>query len=105
MPIGDLRRNLQRDAGAVGRLLAGTLLAVERPDEQFDLAGTAKQKEPMGISCDFRRRQAGDDRDDRFGLCHLSAQAVDRLDRQPAAHVRDHLDHVQIGRAGERGAE
>ena len=49
MPLGDDRRNLQWHAGAVGGLLVtGALLAVERADQQLDLAGAAEQEEPGG---------------------------------------------------------
>ena len=106
MPLGDDRRNLQRHAGAGCRLLvAGALLAVERADQQLDLARSAEQKEPVRAAGDVHGRQAGDDRNDRLRPCHLVAQTVDRLDRQPATDVRGHLDHPDVGGVGERRAE
>ena len=73
---------------SAGLLVAGALLAVERADQQLDLARPAEQKEPVRAAGDVHRRQAGDDRDDRLCPCHLVAQAVDRLNGQPAADVR-----------------
>ena len=93
-------------AGTVcGLDVAGTLLAVERADQQLDLARPAEQKEPVTAAGDVHGRQAGDDRDDRLRPCHLGVQPVDCLDRQPAAYVRGHLDHPYVGGVGERRAE
>ncbi len=107
MPLGDDRRDLQRHAGAVrGLLVARALFAVERADQQFDLTRPAEQKEPVGSTGDVHRRQAGDDRDDRLRSCHVGAQTVDRLDRQPAADIRGDLDDDRtVGGVGERRAE
>ena len=59
------------------------------------------RKNPCAAAaCDVHGRQGGDDRDDRLRPCHLGAQAVDRLDRQPAADVRGHLDHPDCRRRG-----
>jgi hypothetical protein len=72
MPLGDDRRNLQWHAGAVcGLLVAGALLAVERADQQLDLARPAEQKEPVTAARDVHGRQSGDDRDDRLRPWHL----------------------------------
>ena len=98
--------HLQWHAGAVcGLDVAGALLAVERADQQLDLARPAEQKEPVTAACDVHGRQAGDDRDDRLRPGHLGAQPVDRLDRQPATDVRRDLDHPDVGGVGERRAE
>ena len=56
-------------------LVAGALLAVERADQQLDLARPADRKNP---GCRRRRPRAsgGDDRDDRLRPCHLGAQRL-----------------------------
>ena len=106
VPFGDDRRNLQRHAGSGCRvLIAGALLAVEGADQQLDLAGPAEQEEAPTFARDVHGRQAGDNRNDRLRPRHLGAQPVDRLDRQPAADVRRHLDHPGVGGVGERRAE
>ncbi len=98
--------HLQWHAGTgCGLDVAGALLAIERADQQLDLARPAEQKEPVTAARDVHGRQGGDDRDDRLRPCHLGVQPVDRLDRQPAADVRGNLDHPDVGGVGERRAE
>ena len=104
--LGDGRGHLQWHARTVcGLDVASALLAVERADQQLDLARPAEQKEPMAIACNVDGGQGGDDRDDRVRPGHLGAQPVDRLDRQPAVDVRADLHHPAVSGVGERRAE
>src|ERR1700755_2598632 len=106
MPLGDDRRNLQWHAGAVcGLRVAGALLAVERADQQLDLARPAEQKEPVTAARDVNGRQGGDDRGHGLRPCPLTLQPGDRLNWQPAADVRGYLDYPDVGGVGERRAE
>jgi hypothetical protein len=81
------------------------MFAVERADQELDLARAAEQKEPVTAACDVYGCQAGDDGDDRLRPCHFLVQSVDRLDRQSAADVRRHLHHPDVGGMCERRAE
>lgn len=83
----------------------GSSFTVERADQQLDLARATQHEEPVGAAGYVHGGQAGDDRDDSSRSWHASTQPVDRLHRQPAAHVRRHLDDPAVRGVGERRAE
>ena len=107
MPFGDDRRHLQWHTRTVcGLDVAGALLAVERADQQLDLARPAEQKEPVA---DLRATSTGV-KAATIGMT-ASAPATSARSRstvsignRPLMFGRD-LDHPGVGGVGERRAE